>query len=237
MSRQRGSKFNNPAAHLRRGDPGELLFARRRDRQQIAARHAKRSLKPLLHQQFWCWGQDVSHPEGNLLLQNRFTRHRRTEGEPGGTCYALAGDFALWLWGFGLVARQSGSPAVLLRRYEMRPLIVRDTNRLTEMHDLATVLAEAGPPADDGERAAMAQTRAAAFRWIADYERRTLRSTGSSWRTRVVGDMEHALIPADSMAEAWDEVADSLQPERSATRSPLLPVRSGPALFAFATPP
>ena len=32
--------------------------------------------KLLLDQQCWCWGQDIRHPEGNLLLTHGFVRER-----------------------------------------------------------------------------------------------------------------------------------------------------------------
>ena len=32
--------------------------------------------KLLLDQQCWCWGQDIRHPDGNLLLTHGFVRER-----------------------------------------------------------------------------------------------------------------------------------------------------------------
>ncbi len=57
----------------------------------------------LLNQQIWCWGQDIRHREGNLLLAYGFRRHRPPANTHGSSCYELQVNeqTAIRLWGFG----------------------------------------------------------------------------------------------------------------------------------------
>ncbi|MEM7807086.1 MAG: hypothetical protein AAF561_03135 [Planctomycetota bacterium] len=219
------------------GDVGQWLFAFQRRRRRRAARRAKRNLKALVHQQFWCWGMDIGYPCGNQLLREGFTRHRRTDGGTGGTCYtSTGGDLDLWLWGFGLVAKPRGGCAVLLRRYEMQPLIVRDIAGLQSLHGLPDVVRRASVATNEHERSEVASARAILFRWIAGYERRIVQHAGADWRERVVAAMEHVMIPAVTMAAAWEETAASLAPSPT-TSSSVVPVGHGHAVDFDSVPP
>ena len=58
----------------------------------------------LLDQQMWCWGCDIRHGEGNVLLQYGFSRWRPPEGTLGSTAYQLEAPPSrqVVLWGFGV---------------------------------------------------------------------------------------------------------------------------------------
>lgn len=82
-------------------------------------------LNSLMDQQLWCWGRDIEHPAGNLLLDYGFTRVRPPEGQKACSQYSLAlGDArTLRLWGYGIAlvtqidccyfSRAAFSPALL----------------------------------------------------------------------------------------------------------------------------
>ena len=43
-----------------------------------------------MSQQLWCWGRDIKSPQGNLLMNYGFERHRESgKGSSGSSCYRL----------------------------------------------------------------------------------------------------------------------------------------------------
>ena len=56
-------------------------------RRLYMGKRVRRLGQSLLTQQCWCWGRDVTRPDGNLLLQYGFTRHRPPGQERGATTY------------------------------------------------------------------------------------------------------------------------------------------------------
>jgi hypothetical protein len=82
-------------------------------------------LLSLMDQQLWCWGQDIEHPSGNLLLEYGFARTRPPAGQKACSQYSLAlnDDAELRLWGYGIAlvtpaeccyfSRAAFSPALL----------------------------------------------------------------------------------------------------------------------------
>lgn len=84
----------------------------------------------LMHQQCWCWGQDVRRPEGNLLLENGFERTRAPEDVSGSFRYWLERNGTrLALWGFGVgchARRVSGVTIVLKSSKSLRPRLLAD---------------------------------------------------------------------------------------------------------------
>lgn len=77
----------------------------------------------LLDQQFWCWGQDVRYPGGNLLLDYGFVRQRPPAGQRGSSAYTLAPTPGrhLVLRGFGLSYAADGVGNLFLPRYGFAP--------------------------------------------------------------------------------------------------------------------
>ena len=49
----------------------------------------RRRGEAVLHQQCWCWGQDIRRVAGNLLLDNGFDKHRPLDGKEGSSAYRL----------------------------------------------------------------------------------------------------------------------------------------------------
>jgi hypothetical protein len=44
-----------------------------------------------MNARWWCWGQDIRRPEGNLLLASGFERHRPPPDVAGNRRYVLRG--------------------------------------------------------------------------------------------------------------------------------------------------
>lgn len=143
--------------------------------------------KLLLDQQCWCWGQDIRHPEGNLLLEGGFIRERHpTERDL--SRYAQP---PVVLWAFGLffeglwLLRQDFK--VRLAPAETPPDIwtVRDATLIWPTTE------------DEGERLRERLTRACA--WIASYEE----SIPLTWRTETLRRWDKKSLPAEEMAGRW----------------------------------
>lgn len=84
----------------------------------------KKQALALYNQQMWSWGQDVRHPDGNLLLRYGFTHRRHVPDKQGGSSeYLLTRDgLQLRLWSFGLTLR--GFETLVLVRHAFRPRIL-----------------------------------------------------------------------------------------------------------------
>ncbi len=68
------------------------------------SRTQRGQLVSLMDQQLWCWGQDIEHREGNMLLEYGFTRIRTSEAQKACSQYSLSlgKDRTLRLWGYGI---------------------------------------------------------------------------------------------------------------------------------------
>lgn len=89
------------------------------------SRQQRALLVSLMDQQLWCWGQDIEHRPGNLLLAYGFTRIRPPQGQKACSQYSLVlGDeTTLRVWGYGIAfvtlgescyfSRAACSPALL----------------------------------------------------------------------------------------------------------------------------
>jgi hypothetical protein len=87
---------------------------------------ASRRAAKLVDQQFWLWGRDVMHDEGNGLIRAGFVKLPAPEGRPGCSCYEWNdGKSLLRLWGFGLIYARNDH-AIVLPREVFGPCLVRD---------------------------------------------------------------------------------------------------------------
>jgi hypothetical protein len=79
--------------------------------------------KRLLGQQLWCWGRDIARPQGNLLVEFGFRRHRANDlDRDGSSCYRIDADAQhVALWGFGMFYGRRGWGGLYLDRFSFRP--------------------------------------------------------------------------------------------------------------------
>ena len=170
------------------------------------------SIRALLDQQFWCWGQDVAE-RGARLAALELTRTCKPDGCPGTSQYRadLGHGRAVVLWGFGLAHLAPGLPALFVHRLSGLVRLLppgADTDAIWCHADVP----EGRPPAraDLSARARLAE----AFLWIATAEDRIAASPDTLLpRQRTLARWhKRAVAPADGMAARWREVADRFQP-------------------------
>lgn len=141
------------------------------------------AIERAVDRQMWCFGRDVHHPEGNLLVALGFTRvPSRVPGRPSEYRRRI-GPCMVRLWGFAAVVVPPCGPALVVRRLDRGarvmcraaasdPLITRDA------------LGELATPATGADRAVVARWLPWALRLLARYERAVAGAAGAAWRTR-----------------------------------------------------
>lgn len=176
-----------------------------RDRSSRAVRRWVRNQGTvLLNQQIWCWGQDIRHREGNLLLAYGFHRHRPPANTHGSSCYELlvSEQTSIRLWGFGLLYEHLALGGIFLKRYAFVPTWTPLTSQPS------TIWSSDQLPFLTRPRSRGASRRAhclllAALRWIINYERWVRMKVGEAYRSRCIEDFPHSEIPAISMIPSW----------------------------------
>jgi hypothetical protein len=189
----------------------------------------RRRAVALLDQQLWCWGQDVTRPGGNVLLELGLCRYRPSDGR-GSTAYTgrVAGNGMVWLWGFGLLFWQSDLGGVFLRRYGFDPVLV---TRLPQqpVHTPEQLEPLCRPGAAHARTVTGTLVRAAA-EWVAGYEHWVSETHGTAYREVTLAALNKPpAVPARDMARAWNSLAKKSHRLTSSDKS-----RSGPWSRLFA---
>jgi CxxC-x17-CxxC domain-containing protein len=155
----------------------------------------------LLNQQCWLWGQDVRHPDGDLLQRYGFSKHRRPATMVGSHGYRLdrPDGVAVVLWGFGMFY---GPPerGIFLARHGFTPLVVAPLPH--------------PPPTLPGELQCEPCTATdqplltALVGWVVAYERWVLQTCGMEYRRRCVELWPaERQIPAERIVSEWTTLA------------------------------
>lgn len=168
----------------------------------------RRAVRPLLHQQCWCWGNDIRHQSGNLLLTYGFTRTRCDGQEAGGSRYALSGGSGetVLLWGFGLVFAAHQRGAVFLDRYDACPMLLSPEAPCGTWHRRDEVTGDLRARSrDDADR--RRHLFVAVCRWIADYEAWVRLHAGTSYRRVVLAGWTHTSTQLSDPEGAWRQLA------------------------------
>ena len=162
----------------------------------------------LLEQQFWCWGRDITRPEGNVLLDLGMCRHRAPNLKQGCSQYTGGGadNATVILWGFGLIYSVPEVGNLFLRRYKFSPLLVE---RLppSPIHDVSDLIGCIRPWSRDCWRVVRLLVRGAAS-WIAHHEHWVAENLGVAYREsalKVRG--KPAVVSAKEMASSWEWLA------------------------------
>ncbi|GIW11781.1 MAG: hypothetical protein KatS3mg061_2838 [Dehalococcoidia bacterium] len=171
----------------------------------LATRLDRRMANVLLNQQFWCWGQDIRQPAGNLLLAFGFRRLRPPVGVLGSSCYRLSlagGEVVLWGWG---VLWSGASTGVFLPRRQFAPQGVRGSLA-------APCWSPEGLPPLDPPTLVSQQTLALLAElldWLAGYERWVLQVAGRDYRRACAGAAPGAtltLLP-EQVPTLWEQLS------------------------------
>jgi hypothetical protein len=166
----------------------------------------------LLTQQCWYWGCDVRRPEGNLLLQNGFTRTRPPEGVEGSTLYMCepAPGTQVILWSFGVFFGRAGAGGLFLNRFRFEPLLLEQAAlppAIWQVEQLPTLSRAA-----NADRARLNALLGDLLRWVVAYEHAVLAVQGLAYREACLAQWSRQKLglPADALVPAWQNLAEEI---------------------------
>jgi len=160
--------------------------------------------KRLLGQQLWCWGRDIARPQGNLLIEFGFRRHRaRDLDRDGSSCYRIDADaHHVALWGFGMFYGRRGWGGLYLDRFSFRPQWANIEALSLGIHSTQDL-----PPFKQPKSRSQWQRAHRLWHdllsWISHYERWALDAAGLDYRQRCVAEWLYPFVKAESMPQAW----------------------------------
>lgn len=161
----------------------------------------------LLHQQCWCWGYDIRHPEGNLLLAFGFERERPLPPASGSSHYRKRlSQVTVHLWGFGVVW-QDPLGACYVNRYRFGPVPVNLAclERPIWSPDGLVLLPPGSVP-----QTLLFEQLAAICCFIASYEDWIVRRLGLAHREAALQAWDSTAVEASRMADAWRHLASQI---------------------------
>lgn len=171
----------------------------------------------LMHQQCWCWGQDVRRPAGNLLLEYGFARSRPPEPVSGSSRYTLHGEGTrLVLWGFGVGFSVECCGGIYVNRYCFVPRWLGESASL-ESAWRAEQMASLRRPFTRREIRRSRRLLRSLIHWITGYERWVIERCGAGYRRSTLAKWTQTSIPAEHMAAEWELLARHVEeppPER-----------------------
>lgn len=162
----------------------------------------------LLDQQLWCWGRDVLHPSGNLLVERGFSRTERPAGRSCASLYRLdhRPGARIIVRGFGVFIGEDRRGGIFISRRSARA-------QLTPSPDLKTPPwepAELPPlrdPQTDRERDVCEELHSELCEWVAMYEQWVVARCGIAYRLRTADAWRQVAkrkcVPYASVAGAW----------------------------------
>lgn len=157
----------------------------------------------LMEQQLWCWGRDVEHPNGNLLIKFGFERHRDCNTEDRSTCYRLDQDqLHVSLWGFGMFFGQRELGGIYLNRFDFCPYWAPIESISLAIHwpDELPVFAR---PNGKSQWQRARKVWKSCLLWIAQYETWVRSNVGTAYRRECVEDWLRPFVRAEKMSAAW----------------------------------
>jgi hypothetical protein len=181
----------------------------------------------LMNQQYWCWGQDIRRPEGNLLLAYGCQRVRPPAGVLGSTRYALSlrADCEITFWGFGLTFASAPAGTLFLPRSGFAPRLAPAGIQVAEIWSLDDVPSLPEPVAGDWPQ--LCHLLASLTRWIAEYEEWVLTRYGAGYRAAVVAQLPYTTEPVEEMPLNWRQLAANWAAPAQAGQSGGSPLSAG----------
>ncbi len=172
----------------------------------------KRFAEILLHQQLWCFGQDIKIPENNLLIRYGLERIRPPYRTSGSTSYIVRidGEISLILWGFGIYYGYGNNKGVYLGRYDFYPKLIGEKPLNLPVWS-PSALPEFISPANKIEWEYSFWLMSELFDWIARYEEWVKRVMGGSYREDCLKDWKQSIVSGDDAAWAWRKIANFLR--------------------------
>jgi hypothetical protein len=166
----------------------------------------------LLHQQCWCWGQDIRRADGNLLLEYGFQRSRPPSNIRGSSRYQmrLSARSTITLWGFGFYYARCGRGGVYLNRYDCRPRYCHHAGFLEDVWTIEA-MPQACPRHRETHRREVAYLAAKAMNWISSYEQWVLDRCGKAYRQSTLREWHEPSILPERLPEEWSRLGRSLR--------------------------
>lgn len=164
----------------------------------------RRFASRLFSQQLWCWGQDVKHSGGNLLLRYGMERFRKP-GDPrgGATCYRSdENDRHAALWGFGMFFGTRRLGGLYLARYDFVPQWGEFESLRIGIHSPDDLPPFHRPHRTSHWRAAH-ELLHETIRWIIRYENWVIQEVGAPYRHDCVTRWIDPVVSGERMASAW----------------------------------
>jgi len=174
--------------------------------------HSEKLLTALIDQQMWCWGCDVKHSDGNLLM--KYGAEKRQSPNPryhSAYHFYLENNSVLNLWGWGMwiASPQHGSLFLGRSRSQIRyiPEII-----LTPDAWCKADLPLTDTPLNPIELTNAQQLFARALGWISEYEIWINTQTSPDYREQAVMDWPQRNryqggIPVLAMSSHWSELS------------------------------
>ena|SRR5260370_37612109 len=165
----------------------------------------------LFLQQMWCWGQDIRHEEGNLLLDYGFTRERPPEGTEGSSLYLLRLDDkrSLIAWGFGIFYTDAEVGGMFLKRQSFMPKLAPTADLLTNCWRVGELPATSLPRTRE-EGLIACTLFAAALDCISNYEQWVESKLGCEYRQGCLEKWGQAFV-SQNIAGEWKRLAELCQ--------------------------
>lgn len=176
-----------------------------------ASTAASRRAVKLVDQQFWLWGRDVLHDEGNALIRAGFTKHPAPAGQSGCSCYERDdGNSLLRLWGFGLIYAREDQ-AIILSREVFGPCLVRDCWTESVGWTIEDLPRHAAP---DGNEARLCRDLTIELCMVvAEYERWVARTLRADSREQALAAWKKRCTVGADVAAEWTALGQSLSYE------------------------
>jgi hypothetical protein len=170
----------------------------------------KKFAAELMHQQCWCWGQDIVAKE-NILLRFGFMRHR-APACPGATRYEIDRDrLRVALWGFGMWLLTPSGDQGFFSRYRRGVWLLPRSFDVTGVHDDKQVTPHLRRPMPGSDYAIAVELTSSAAVFCEQYERWINDHLSPEHRHRTLSRWEHPLVDSHEMVAAWRRVRQIYQ--------------------------
>ena len=167
----------------------------------------------LMHDQCWCWGQDVLYAPGNLLIRYGLERipSRGPDGRTVGYTCSINDRGGIWLRGAGVFYSQGCGSGIFLGRYDMRPrMIACDTPPLDTWIQKGLDAFPLAVASEQGIATACLLVPEACA-WIAAYERWITDAVGVEHREQCLERWQQRETPAGEFAARWHALGRGFQ--------------------------
>jgi len=161
----------------------------------------------LLSQQLWCWGRDISRPEGNWLVEIGFERiESPLERKKCSSMYSLKikDNQCIILRGFGVFYGNNDHGGIFLPRYKFLPRYSEHSN-LKFLPWEEKDLPKMEPPSEPQQTSCETLT-IDLINWIINYEENIVKQLGIEYRQSTLAEWDNRIreiIPAEKMTQEW----------------------------------